>query len=272
MFKVKYYMMIGLVIALVVSGWLFFKLAVERKQTFISENNVTIMREINDRVSIVLSSSPSESDLSTEFHPLQRIYPIEKGLQKGINYACRVINRSGEVVIPLDKWPVFKSHDNVEQKGEFNNGNYLPLDFGEYKIQLVKIENSKGIIIAENNFSIVPYSEEELSRIVAYLTSDNDPGQKSYDSYTVKTQTFGVKAWVQAPKGKAISGKLKFYKTDRNGVVEKTPWDREDIFTTPSDGEPYYVKGISGRIPPGIYHFQIIINNKVFKDLKLIIE
>lgn len=80
-------------------------------------------------------------DVSTKFYLGQGIYPIEKGLQKNSNYACRVINKKGEVIIPLDKWLVFKSKREVKQKEDFNRGDYLPLSIGEYIIQLVKIEN-----------------------------------------------------------------------------------------------------------------------------------
>jgi hypothetical protein len=115
--------------------------------------------------------------------------------------------------------------------------------------------------------SSTPSSAPEL---VAYLTADNDPN-KYYDSYTVKTDEFGVTAWVQIPKGKTVSGAVKFFKINYDGVIEKTPWDSVRGFKTNSNGEPVSISGMSGRIPPGIYHFQIAVEDDILADLKLII-
>ena len=141
---------------------------------------------------------------------------------------------------------------------------------GGYTIQLVRLEKEQGIIVAESNFSVIPYDKQTLSELVAYLTVDNDPN-KYYDSYTVKTDEFGVTAWVQIPKGKMVSGTVKFFKTNYDGVIEKTPWDSVRGFKTNSNGEPVSISGMSGRIPPGIYHFQIAVEDDILADLKLII-
>ncbi len=277
MFKVKRYIVIGLATAVVFGLWAFNVLVLEKMQTFIPENSLVITKGIDSANSIVLSPTKMPptgevKDTSTTFNPGQDIYPIEKGLQKNIDYTCRVISKAGEVVIPTDKWPVSKitGNGNIAQGGDFKN--FPPLHIGDYTIQLVKVEDKQGIIVAERDFSIVPYDEQTISEVVAYLTSGSDPGQKYYDSYTVKTDSIDITAWVQAPKGETISGTVKFYKTNYDGVVEKTPWDSERSFTTNSNGEPLSVGGISGKIYPGIWHLQILVNDKIFKDLKFTIQ
>lgn len=278
-FKIKQYIAIGSAIALVFGLWMLFgphAIVLQKRPIFFHENKLVMVKEIDSRSNIVLSSSRNDTDISTAFNPGLPIYPVWKGLQKSGSYACRIIDKAGNVVIPLDKWPVFKIQlksdgNNDWQSGVFNDGDYLPLRIGDYIIQLVRVEKGQGIIIAESNFSIVPYDKQTLSEIVAYLTSDNDPGIKFYDSYTVKTDKFGVKLWVQAPKGKIIAGTVKFYKTNYDGIVEKTSWDSEYGFKTGADGKPLFVRAMGGRIPPGIYHFQIMLGDTVVADLKLII-
>ena len=270
--KVKWHVMIGLAVAVVFGLIGFYKLTFEKIQTFVSESSLVIVREIDDRSGITLSSTGNEADISTMFNPRKPIYLIAKGLQKNVNYACRIINETGEAVIPLDKWPVFKLKGNSDsvQRGIFNDTDYLPLHTGGYTIQLVRLEKEQGIIVAESNFSVIPYDKQTLSELVAYLTVDNDPN-KYYDSYTVKTDRMSVKAWVQIPKGKTVSGTVKFFKTNYDGVIEKTPWDSVRVFKTNSNGDPVSISGMGGRIPPGIYHFQIAVEDDILADLKLII-
>jgi len=272
MYKVKWHIVIGLAVAVVFGLVGFYTLAIEKMQTFVSESSLVIVREIDDRSDITLSSTGNEADISITFNPRQPIYPIEKGLQKDVDYACRIINKTGEVVIPLDKWPVFKLKENSDsvQRGVFNDADYLPLHTGDYNIQLVRLEKEQGIIVAESDFSVIPYDKQTLAEFVAYLTADNDPN-KYYDGYTVKTDKFGVTAWAQTSKGKTISGTVKFFKTNYDGVIEKTPWDSERGFKTNSNGEPVSISSMGGRIPPGIYHFQIAVEDDILADLKLII-
>ncbi len=278
MLGVKRHVAIGLVIASALGLWVFNALAVEKMQTFVAESSVTLTRAVNGRSGIVLSPtgmppSGEVKDVATAFNPGQTIYPVEQGVQKGGEYACRVIGKTGEVVIPLDKWPVFKieGDGDVAQRGTLNDGVHSPLRVGEYTIQLVKLADKQGTIIAEREFSIVPYDDQTVSQVVAYLTSEKDPGQRFDDSYTVKTDDFNVTAWVQGPKGKTISGRVRFFKTTHDGVVEATAWDGEHSFTTDPSGEPRSVQSMSGRIPPGIYHFRILVNDKTLRDLRLII-
>jgi len=277
MYKVKWHVVIGLAVAVVFGLVGFYTLAIEKMQTFVSESSLVIVREIDDRSGITLSSTGNEADISTTFNPRQPIYPIEKGLQKDVDYACRIINKTGEAVIPLDKWPVFKLKENSDsvQRGVFNDADYLPLHTGDYNIQLVRLEKEQGIIVAESVFSVVLYDKQILSEFVAYLTEDSHPGEKYFYSYTVnntgENDKFSVSVWAQTPKGKTISGTVKFFKTNYDGVIEKTPWDSERGFKTNSNGEPVSISSMSGRIPPSIYHFQIAVEDDILADLKLII-
>lgn len=270
MFKVKRFVIIGLAIALILGLWAFKILTWDRMQTFVPENSIAIVKELNSDNGMELATDTDK--VSTTFNVGQAIYLKLKGLKKDASYAFRIINKSGDVVIPLDKWPVFKTKNDggVVRGGEFNNGDWLPLNIGDYTIQLVAIEEPRGIIIAESDFSIVPYSKEILSKSTAYLTVGND-SNKYYDSYTVKGSG-SVTAWIQSPKGEAISGTVRFFKTNYDGDIEKTAWDRENSFKTNPDGEPVSLGNLSGNPPPGIYHYEIIIDGNTVFHLKHISE
>jgi len=279
MFKVKWHLVIGLAVAVVFGLIGFNALVLEKMQTFVSESNLVIVRELDGRSSIALSASGNEENIATEFNPRKPIYPIERGLQKNVDYACRIVNETGEVAIPLDKWPVFKLKGNKDfvQSGVFNDTDPLALRTGDYTIQLVRLTKQQGIITAESDFSVIPYDEQALSEFVAYITESSHPGEKYYDSYTLDNtggnDNFNISVWVQTPKGKpAIFGTMKFFKTNYDGVIEKTPWDREQGFKTSSNGEPVSTINFSGRIPPGIYHYQFAVEDDILADLKLIIQ
>lgn len=266
--------MIGLAVALVFGLVGFNMLVLEKIQTFTPESSLVLVRELDGRSSIALSSSGNEANITTEFNPRQPIYPIEKGLQKNINYACRIVTEAGEVAIPLDKWPVFKLKGNSDfvQNGVFNDTDSLSLHTGDYTIQLVRLTKEQGVIIAESNFSVIQYDKQALSEFVAYLTEGSRPGERYFDSYTGGSDNFSISVWVQTPKGKqAIFGTVKFFKTNYDGVIEKTSWDSEQGFKTNSNGEPVSIINFSGRIPPGIYHYQFAVEDDILADLKFII-
>jgi hypothetical protein len=279
MFKVKRYVVIGLAAALILG----FGFSWEYANTFIHENSLTIQKEINNEDSIKLVSETGKT--STIFNHNQGISPSGEGLQKG-TYAYRVINKSGDVVVPLDKWPTFKIKANgdvvqrgtiinwvdvkdVALHGEFNTVGWLPVSIGDYTIQLVKIEGPKGTIIAESNFSIVPYDKQTISTLTVYLTAGDDLS-KHYDSYTHKEESISVTAWAQSPKGEVISGTVRYPMTNSKGDIEKTSWMgvNETAFRTNPDGTPVSLGNISGNPQPGLYHFQIIIDGNVVSDLK----
>lgn len=272
--KVKRHVAIGFAVAFLFGLLAFDVLVLGQRQIFIPESNLSFVRDINGRNSITLSSTRNETGTASAYNSRQPIYPIEKGLQKNTDYACRIIDKTGKVAIALDQWPVFKLKwdRRMVQHGVFNDNNYLPLSVGDYTIQLVKILDKQGVIVAENDFSIIPYNKQTLSKLVVYLQDENSKlKEKYYDSYTVKKEPFAVGILVQVPKGKKISGTVKFFKTGHNGVFEQTPWDNERSFSTDSSGEPLKVSGMAGRIPPGIYHFQIRVDDTIIADLKLII-
>lgn len=278
MFGVKYYIIIGLTIALVLG----LSLLWEYSSTFVSENSLTMRKEINNKNGIELVGDTGK--ISTTFYFNRGISPRGKGLQKG-TYAYQVIKKSGEIVVPLNKWPIIKVKTNgdvvqrgvvvnwldlknVALRGGFNQDGWFLLGLGDYTVQLVKIEKPMGIIIAESNFSIVPYDKQILSKLTAYLKVDDDPN-KYYDSYTKKGND-SVTAWVQSPLGEAISGTVRFFMTNSDGDIEKTSWIgvTENAFRTSIDGEPVSLRNLSGNPLPGIYHYEIIIDGNVVFDLK----
>ena len=278
MFKVRRHAIIGLAVVLILGLGLFW----EYESTFISENNLTVTRKINNENSIELVDDTGK--ISTTFYFNRGISPRGKGLQKGA-YVYQVVSKSGGKVVPLDRWPVFKVKTNgdivqrgivinwldlknVALHGGFNRDGWFPLSLGDYTIHLIKIEKSEGVIVAESNFSIVPYDKQILSKLTAYLAVDGDPN-KYYDSYTKKGKD-SVTAWVQSPPGEPISGTVKSFLADADGNIDKTSWIgvSEDPFRTGIDGEPVSLRNLSGNPPPGIYHYQILIDGNVVFDLK----
>jgi len=277
-FKVKKHVLISLALILILASGLFW----EYKTTFVSEENLPMEREINKEINIELVDDTGQA--TTTFYFNRGITPIGKGLPKG-TYVYQVVNEFKGRVVPLDKWPIFKVKangdvvqrgmvinwldlKNVALHGSFNRDSWFPLSLGDYTIQLIKIEKTKRIIVAESNFSIVPYSQQILSKLTAYLTVDGDPN-KYYDTYTKKGKD-SVTVWVQSPKGEAISGTVKYFMTDTKGNIDKTSWIGvgEDAFRTNIDGKPVSLRNLSGNPPPGIYHYQILVDGKVIFDLK----
>lgn len=286
LFKIKWHIAIGLVVALIIG----FGLLWENANIVVPENSLTIIKEINNENSIELVDDTGK--ISTTFNVNRVISPSGKGLQEGIWYAYRIIlareEGRGRVVYPLDKWPIFKIKKNgdVFQRGiitrwlnlkdvalrnEFNKDFWLPLSIDDYTIQLVKIEKPKGIIVAERNFSIVAYDKEMISKLTAYLTVEGD-SNKYYDSYTRKGSE-SMTVWVQSPKGEVISGTVKRYMTNHDGDIDKESWIgiTESSFSTNINGEPVKLWSLGGNPLPGIYHYEIIIDGNVVFDLKYII-
>jgi hypothetical protein len=283
LFKIKWHIAIGLVAALIIGCGLIW----ENANIVVPEDSLTIIKEIDNENSIELINDTGK--MSTTFNVNRVISPNGKGLQEGIWYAYRIIQAreggGGRAVYPLDKWPIFKikKSGDVVQRGiiarwlnlkdvalhnEFNKDFWLPLSIGDYTIQLVKIEKPKGIIVAESNFSIVPYDKEMISKLTAYLTVDGDPN-KYYDSYTRKGPE-GITVYVQSPKGEVISGIVKRYMANDDGDIDKESWIgiTESSFSTNINGEPVNLWSLGGNPLPGIYHYQILIDGKVVFDLK----
>jgi hypothetical protein len=280
-FKVQKHMLIGLAVSLIIGLGFYW----DHVHAFVAESSLDITKKINSGVYIELGDSTGAALTAFSFN--QMITPRQRGLEVGKSHAYRVLDKSGNVVIPLDKWQVFKSgtkdktyrygkitewfnFKNVALRGTFNFSVWLPLDIGDYTIQLVKIEKPVGTIIAEKSFSIVPYSAETLSNITAYLLVEGDPN-KYYDSYTKKGKD-SVTVNVQSSKGDVVSGKIKSYMTTLEGKMQENSWIgvTENTFSTNPDGEPIALGGMGGNPAIGIYNYEIIINNKVMFHLKYI--
>ncbi|MCE5195882.1 MAG: hypothetical protein LLG09_01955 [Negativicutes bacterium] len=283
LFKIKWHIAIGLVAALIIG----FGLLWENTNSVVHENSLTISKNINHENSIELVDGTGK--IATTFHVYQEITARGKGLQEGTWYSFRIIQtRQGEGVgisYPLDNWPIFKIKKNGEifQRGiifrylnlkdvalqnKFNKDHWLPLNIGDYTIQLFKIEKPKGIIVAESNFSIVPYDKETIEKLTAYITVKGDPN-KYYDSYTRKGPE-SMTVWVQSPKGEVIGGTVKQYMTNEAGDIDTKSWIgiMEDQFTTNINGEPVALRSLSGNPLPGVYHYEIIVDGNVVFDLK----
>lgn len=283
LFKIKWHIAIGLAAALIIA----FGLLWENTNIVVPENSLTIIQEVNNENSIELVDDTGK--ISTTFNVNRVISASGKGLQEGIWYAFRIIQAregdGGRVVYSLDKWPistVMKNGDVVQRgiitqwlnlkdvalRNEFNKDFWLPLSIGDYTIQLVKIEKPNGIIVAESDFSIVAYDKEMIEKLTAYLTVEGD-SNKYYDSYTRKGSE-SITVWVQSPKGEVISGTMKMYMTNHDGDIDKESWIgiTENSFRTNVNGEPVKLWGLGGNPPPGIYHYEIIIDGNVVFDLE----
>ncbi len=278
-FKVKYDALIGLLFSIIIGLGFYWDYA----HAFISESSLALSKMINDEVVIELGDNTGKA--LTAFNFNQMITPRQRGLEAGKTYAYRVLDKSGNAAIPLDKWPAFKTmtndgiyrygkitewfdFKNIALKGTFNYNVWLPLDLGDYTIQLVKIEKPVGTIVAEKSFSIAPYDNETLSKISAYLGVEGDPN-KYYDSYTKKGKD-SVTVYIQSSNGDVVSGKIRSYMTNLEGELQETSWVgvSENAFTTDPNGEPVALTNMSGNPPIGIYNYEIIINGKVMFRLK----
>ena len=279
LFKIKWHIAIGLVAALVIGLGLLW----ENANIVVPENSLTIIKETDNDISIELVDDTGK--ISTTFNSNRVISLSGKGLPEGIWYACRIIlaREEGRAVYQLDNWPIFKikKTGDVVQRGiitrwlnlkdvavrnEFNKDFWLPLTIDDYTLQLVKIERSEGIIVAERNFSIVAYDKEAISKLTAYIMVEGDLN-KYYDSYTRKGSE-GISVWVHSLKGEVISGTVKRYITNYEGDSDKESSFMESSFSTNINGEPVRLWSFGGNPLPGIYHYEIIIDGNVVFDLK----
>lgn len=275
-FRVKNYALIGMIV-IVVFGLAIFT---EYETTFVSEKNLNIKREINNGYSIVLRGYGG--NYSDVYNSGQVINPEASGLSSG-TYAYRIVEENGEIFIPLDKWPVFNvfggkmfqrgfvvnflNIQGVALHGTFNSGKWIILEQGNYTIQLVKISRKQATIVSERKFSIIPYSEGDLSGLETYMTVDDGP-QKYYDTYTHSgNSSVSVTVWVKAPSGRRITGRMKSFLVSPSGEISSL-YQSETQFETNEDGNPKAVSNMSGHILPGIFHIQVIIDGNIIRDLK----
>lgn len=278
LFKVRIHAIIGLAIVSILGACFY----TEYVTTFLSGDEYGFAREINNNISIELVGDTGQ--VSTIFYYNRWISPRGVGLPKG-KYVYQVISNQEGRVVPFDRWPIFTVNDSgeitqrglvakifdlkdVALRGGFNREGWFPLNIGDYIIQLIRVEKSGKIIVAESNFSIAPYDEQLLSKFTAYMTV-NDGSEKFYDSYDKQGED-SVTVWAQSPPGEVIGGKVKYFMENSEGVIDKNSWIgiNEDSFRTDASGEPVSLRNLSGNPLPGVYHFQIIIDGKVIYDLK----
>lgn len=290
LFKVKWHSIVGLLFALAIC----FSLLWENSNIVVSEHTLNVSKDLNSQISIVLVNETGKE--STSFNANRTILAKGMGLEKGVKYAYRIIYAEnlkgdpniagiGKELYSLDNWPIFKAKGSgdISQRGiitrllslkgfairnEFNRANQLPLSLGSYAIQLIEIDEPNGIIVAENNFSIVAFDKDLVSKLIAYITVEGD-STKYYDTYTRKGPE-GISVWVQAPKGEVISGIVKNYISNEEGIIDQYSWIgvTENAFTTNGNGEPVGIWGLSGNPLPGIYHYEIIVDGETIFNLK----
>jgi len=273
-----------IILAIILIGGL--ALFLDHKLALISERKINLTKDINSEIHVELGDANGKAQ--TTFNYDQMISPRQRGLKIGDLYAYRVLDKSNKVVIPLDKWPLsitisetsriklgkimhWLNFKDIAIHGTFNHGIWLPLNIGDYTIQLVKIVFSKGVIVTESNFSIVAYSKGVVSQVVAYMKVEGETDMYS-DVYTKKRSPEDITVQVKTPEGVVVSGKIKSYLTDYDGKLVENPWiaPSERPFTTRSDGQPLSLGGMGGNPPPGIYNFEILINDNVIAHLKYI--
>lgn len=118
-----------------------------------------IIEALDPNVRVFLASAipPSPDIFKTNFAAGELIYPQEQGLTKGTRYGFRIVNTVGEVVVPLDLGHLeeVRSGTGIEGYGMFNSEE-KPLPVGSYRMELIKVEGGKGIVVAYENFSIYP--------------------------------------------------------------------------------------------------------------------
>lgn len=94
----------------------------------------------------------SESMQKTLFSSGESIYPQLSGLPKGTKYAFRVVNSTGGTALPIYEYEV-KVGGGTEGSGTLNSKE-MPLKSGEYKAEIIKIENNSCSIVAQTDFNI----------------------------------------------------------------------------------------------------------------------
>jgi hypothetical protein len=277
----KRYLLLGFVLVLIIGSGLLW----ENSQMIVPESALNITKYIDTRISLTLENEGGLT--STTFNENLPILVKWEGLEQGKNYACRIIISGNDeaVVYPLDNWPIFKINQNggISQRGlitrvlklndfalgnKFNKSFALPLALGDYTIQLVEIENPSAIIVSESNFSIVAFDAKSVEKLIAYITAEGNI-TKHFRSYT-RIGSEIISIWAQTPKGYFVSGILKTYFTDYNGVVDKESaiGVNETPFSTSVNGTSINLDSLEGDLAPGIYVYEFIVDEKLILKLK----
>jgi hypothetical protein len=277
----KRYLLLGFVLVLIIGSALLW----ENSQMIVTESSLNITEDIDTRISLTLENEGGLS--STSFNENLPIILQWEGLEQDKNYACRITvsGKDEAVVYPLDNWPIFKIKQNgeISQRGlitrvlklnnyalgnKFNKSFALPLTLGDYTVQLVEIEKPNAIIVSESNFSIVAFDAKSVEKLIAYTTAEGNL-TKHFRSYT-RIGAEVISIWAQTPKGYFVSGILKTYFTDYNGVVDRESaiGVNETPFSTSVNGTSINLDSLEGDLAPGIYVYEFIVDGKLILKLK----
>jgi len=116
-----------------------------------------IVEALDPSVKVFLAGAvpPTPETFKTNFAAGEPIYPQEQGLAKGIKYGFRIVGTAGEVIVSLDLGHLeeVRGGAGAEGYGTFNPEE-LPLPPGSYRMELIKVEDGKGIMVAYENFSV----------------------------------------------------------------------------------------------------------------------
>lgn len=257
----------------------------ENSQMIIPETSLNITKYIDNQINLTLENEAGL--ISTAFSENLPIIVKGEGLEQGKNYAYRITlaGQDDAIVYPLDNWPIFKINQNsdISQRGlitrvlkinnyalgnKFNKDFQLPLDLGDYTIQLVEIENPNAVIVSESNFKIVSFDAKSVEKLITYITAEGN-STKHFRLYERNGSEI-ISIWAQTPNGYFVSGIMKSYFTDYNGVVDRESsfGVTETPFSTSVNGASINLENLEGDLSPGIYVYEFIVDGKLILKLK----
>jgi len=127
------------------------------------------------------------------------VLPMMQGLDNGTKFGFRIIDSNGAVVVPIDiigklgeaKGSVFGG-TAWESFGRFNS-EPDPLLMGNYRMELIKVENGRGFIMAYSNFSVEPEEEDNVAldpNVNVILSTDKLDPTASVKTHFSSGETF----------------------------------------------------------------------------------
>lgn len=277
----KRFLLLGFVFVFII--WL--GLLWENSQMIIPETSLNITKYIDNKINLVLENEAGLA--STTFSEKLPIIVRAEGLGQGKNYAYRItqVGQDDAIVYPLDNWPIFKINQNgeISQRGLitrvlklnnyalgniFNKDFQLPLALGDYTIQLVELEKPNAIIVSESSFSIVAFDAKSVEKLIAYMTAEGNI-TKHFRLYK-RNGPEVISIWAQTPNGYFVSGIMKSYFTDYNGVVDRESSFvvTETPFNTSVNGNSINLDTLDGDLAPGLYVYEFIVDGRLILKLK----
>lgn len=228
-------------------------------KTQLSESNITLIEQPDPSVNVTLFNN-FQSPAKTEFASGEVIFAKESGLAAGVKYAFRVLNGKMNVVVPLERW--------MQGGGGFElNSGSRPLLPGPYVIQLVKVENGRGLIAAQANFSITSrYVDLTSSQIQVWAALKGSENAERSPVLAVNSSVaVDIGIWLQGPAGKTISGRSLLFNPDGSSSGSWT-------FESDPTGEPTKILSMGGNAPPGRYLLQVVVEDKIVATATVIRE